>query len=381
MSAGRPNSILTDRVRGLLKVFFVLFVLIGLKTWNLAVVKRDTLAERAQRPMKKTNVLHASRGTIEDREQAPLATNTIQYEAAVRYSQIREIPVWRWEIDEHGHKIKQPNRRQYIRSLAVCLASELQLDPDRIEDLIHSKAALYDQMPYTIKRDLSEGEYYRLRAMMGDWPGLEVYSKARRFYPQGKVACDVVGYIGRIDREEYERLARERHEILNLLAQIEHLETPEVDSLKERLEHLEQLCYTMNDTIGKSGVESSFEETLRGCVGKKFSYADARGNRLFDLPGSWEPIPGERVPLSLSLELQKFCEELLVRDEPLRRTRIHKQTSSGAQHVNASEVKEPWIKGGAIVAYDPQNGQVVALASFPRFDPNDFIPSGDSQKD
>jgi len=107
---------------------------------------------------------------------------------------------------------------------------------------------------------------------------------------------------------------------------------------------------------------------LRGYQGKKSYYSDAKGNFLRELPGSHDPIPGERMLLSISAELQQFAEELLIKNERIREAHL--------SHGDGQPIKQPWIKGGAIVVMDPTNGEILALASYPRHDPNDFIASG-----
>ena len=93
---------------------------------------------------------------------------------------------------------------------------------------------------------------------------------------------------------------------------------------------------------------------------------DTKGNFLRELPGGrkWSCRPAPL--LSISSELQEFAEQLLASNETVRE----------ARHANgAADLSTPWIKGGAIVALDPHTGEVLALASYPRIDPNDFIPS------
>ncbi len=137
----------------------------------------------------------------------PLAINRISYQATILYSIIiRDIPVFTWQKDSAGKRIKIFKRKEYIKQLAQLLGYELQLDAERIEDLIHAKASYYLQMPFVIKEDISEKEYYRLRLLEKDWPGLYVRHLPKRFYPRGKVGADIIGYMGAINRTEYEKI-------------------------------------------------------------------------------------------------------------------------------------------------------------------------------
>ncbi len=90
-----------------------------------------------------------------------------------------------------------------------------------------------------------------------------------------------------------------------------------------------------------------------------------------ELPGSRPPVSGQRLILTLSSELQKTAEELLSSYELFQDSR-DKERNPQRRH--------PWQRGGAIVAMLPQTGEVVALASYPRFNPNDFASLRDPQK-
>lgn len=355
-------------------ILFFMFLLL-LRIWHLGVIQHDARVEEAQKPKRRVVVEPSRRATIRDRYNYPLAINKIQYNASILYSQLRSIPAIKWIPDASGKRVKHFKRKEYITQLSQLLANELQLDADRLEDLIHSKAALYYHLPFTIKEDISEHEYYRLKMLEKDWLGIQVQRMPRRTYPRGKVGADVVGYMGAINREEFEGVITEIKALDEYISALEHGEehtlpagVEDFTHAKKRLKELRELAYTVNDYVGKTGVEGYFEETLRGFQGKKSFYSDAKGNFLRELPGSHDPIPGERVLLSISAELQEFAEELLIKNERIREAHL--------SHGNGQSTKQPWIKGGAIVAMDPTTGEVVAMASYPRHDPNDFIVAG-----
>ena len=79
------------------------------------------------------------------------------------YSQIKQIPTIAWVTNEEGKRVKRFVRREYITALSNLLGEELKMDPERIEDLIHAKAALYNQIPFVLKENIDEREYYRLK--------------------------------------------------------------------------------------------------------------------------------------------------------------------------------------------------------------------------
>lgn len=379
-----PIALIPKKAQTILSVIGIALLLFVLRTWHLSVIEHDEKVEEASRPQKKVVLEPSKRGTIRDRFNLPLAINKIHYQATIVYSQILQIPSVRWEKQPDGTNVKKYKRRDYIHKLAETLAKELNLDANRIEDLIHSKAALYHQIPFLIKDDLTEAEYYRLKMLEKDWIGLAARRQPKRHYPQGYVAADIVGYMGAINRQEYERVLTEIRTLEEWKHQWEEGEEPDLpsgfDSPEQaitKLLDLKEMAYTINDFVGKMGIEGKYEQALRGFQGKKTYATDARGNFVKELSGSREPLPGKRLLLSLSTELQAYAEELLIINDQLRQARI--SISGSLEKSNIAE-KQPWIKGGAIIAMDPNNGEILSLATYPRYNPNDFVAPGKARK-
>jgi cell division protein FtsI/penicillin-binding protein 2 len=365
----KANRVLNLILAGLILILF--------RAWHLAIVEHEARVEEARKPQNRTILEPAKRGTIRDRFNVPLAINKVQYNAAVLYAPIRAIPTVIWKMDADGNKIKVYKRKEHIKGLSKAIAKELKLDEQRIEDLLYAKASLYNQTPFVLKEDISEEQYYRLKMLERQWQGLHMQKVPKRFYPQGRLAADILGYMGAINREEYETIFHKIEELKEFLALQELGEDPpypqgftEASQVLKRLKELEERAYTINDAVGKAGIEGRFEEQLRGFHGKRSYASDARGNFLRELARSKEPYSGQRILLTLSAELQQYAEQLLAESESLRKARISGMSLAKQDLINLSE---PWIKGGAIVAMDPNNGELLALASYPRIDSNDFI--------
>jgi cell division protein FtsI/penicillin-binding protein 2 len=368
----------------ILNFILIALLLILVRIWHLSIIQYDQKMEDSQKPQRKTVIEPAIRATIRDRFNLPLAINKISYQATILYAQLRDIPSVAWEKDQLGKRTKVFKRRGYIHQLAQLLAKELNLDAERIEDLIHAKASYYSQVPFVIKEDLSEKEYYRLKVLEKDWPGLLVRHLPKRYYPKDRVAADVIGYMGAINRLEYEKILHEMKALEQLIYEREHemeavglIGMKDTQQARRRLRDLEAKAYTIHDYVGKTGIEGVYEEQLRGFYGKKNFYTDSKGNFLRELPGSRAPLSGHRILLTLSAELQEYAEQLLTQNEELRLVR---KSSLGNIKQTVLALKEPWIKGGAIIVMDPATADILALASYPRFDPNDFILSGDSEQ-
>jgi len=364
----------TNRI---LHLILVAFLLIAFRVWHLGVVQREEKLQEAQKPKLRTILLRADRGRICDRFHIPLAVNRICYNGAVYYGQIAQIPVAAWKTDVGGKRVRTYPRKDHIREMSKFMGKILGLEPERIEDLIHAKASLLPHVPYILKMDLSETEYYQLKMGEKDWLGLSAEIASERYYPLGKTGCHIIGSLGSINQREYGGKAEEINALQEAVDQGLEMTLPSgfesFDDVYARLYELKEKAYTINDRVGKSGVEGGYEEELRGFWGLKKFEVDQRGKALRELPGGKEPIPGRDIVLSLSLELQQYAEELLIRNEKERAGRsIGIDLADNGRKVQ----KQPWIKGGAIVALDPVTGELLAFASHPRFDPNDFIGSG-----
>lgn len=373
----------SNKINRILAVILAAFLGIALRAWHLGLVQREAHWILAQKPQSRTLLLRADRGTIYDRFQVPLALNRICYNASIYYGQIAQIPAVRWQEDAMGKRVRLWPRKEYIRALSNKLAVELNLNADRIEDLIYAKASLFPHAPYIIKAGLTEEEHYRLKGLERDWPGLHAEIAAERFYPQGRTACHIVGMMGAISQHEYQSIAGELKTLQEAAELFEAGETSALpdgyesfEAVYRRLHELKEKAYTLNDLVGKAGIEGQFEEELRGYFGKKTFEIDREGRFVRELPGGQVPVPGRQMVLSISVELQRLAEELLAANEKERDGR-----SIGVDPVDKKrkKLKQPWIKGGAIVALDPNNGEVLAMASYPRFDPNDFIPTANPE--
>ena len=366
------SSFFSKRISRLSVLLLSLFCLILLRVWFLSVVQHQHYSEKARKPQVRTIIEPACRGTIRDRFGLPFAINRVQYDVAVCYDSIRKIPAISWKSLPKGRKVKVHERETHVHNLATFLADKLNKEVEQIKDIIYSKAALFPHVPFTLAENISEALYYQLRFIEDRWPGLETQRVSRRDYPQEKTAGAIIGFLGEIDQPLYERIAHEKHQLEQYLEELEgdfpsplpkgFLSTQEV---RNRLQQLRDMAYTFCTKVGRSGLEKRFEEALRGEVGKRSIEVGARGQFLRHCPIAHKPIAGQSIQLTLSAELQKFSEQLLVESEYER--------GAGLSFHSRNHLSAPWIKGGAIVAMTPHSGEIVALASHPNLNPNDFI--------
>lgn len=351
----------------------IALVLIGMRVGYLGMIAHDDLHQAALKPRRKTLLSPPHRGTIRDRFDTPLAINKTHYIAQIRYDELRRIPSVKWMRNASGRKEKCYPRREYIQKLSSFLAQRLNIDATQIEDVIYSKASIFPNTPFHIKEGLSESEYFSLQFLEKDWPGLEMQISSKRDYPEGKMASHVLGYLGAIHETQYGKIAHERDALQQYVSEREEgFPAPlpkgyeSTDQVRKRLKALQEKAYRFNDEAGRAGIEKSYDESLRGDMGRSNYEIDIKGRIKRELPGNAPPLPGKRVSLSLSTELQAFAEKLLIGNERVREENFE---NAGKNH---NLIRPPWIKGGAIVAMLPKTGEIVAMASYPRFNPNDF---------
>ncbi|MFZ4099769.1 MAG: penicillin-binding transpeptidase domain-containing protein [Chlamydiia bacterium] len=360
-----PQRPFAGRVNRILNVMLIGFCLLLVRSWHLSVIQHDARVAEAARPKRKSVWVHPKRGMILDRDGLPLAMNGPNFRVGILYSAIRDVPrVSSIVLD--GKRMRIRSRSQYITSLSEALAQCLPIAADRIEDLIHARAALFPHLPCVIHEHLSPEQYGRLKLMEKDWLGLVVEAVPERIYPAGASAAHVVGYMGRLSAEEFHAWQRR----LNLLEQAEEGQESALVQLAEEgiMPHqvsaerlaLRRQGYVPADWSGKAGAERSYEGQLRGLCGLEVFEADTSGRRLRELAPEVPMEPGSDLRLSISLPLQAYAERLL------------RQAEQRHCHPRA-----PAIKGGGIVVMDPRTGEVLALAGYPSYDPNQFIRGGE----
>ncbi len=374
---------LSKKVFHVVSAIGLVLLIIFFRVWHLSILQRDKYLLEAQKPQTRTILLHANRGEIYDRFGKPLAINRICYNASIYYSHIKQIPSIRRQKDMAGSRLCYYPRKDYIQKLSQLLAKELDLQADLIEDLIHSKASLLPHVPYVIKKNISEKQYYRLKLFEREYTGLHAEITTQRYYPYGKSACNILGYMGKISPKEYLSIACKIEHLQKILDHEEE-EYYLIEGYNSRQEVINELfflkekAYTYNDLTGKAGLEKVYEQTLRGNHGKSQFLVNNKGVFLQKLSSSFPPAAGKSIQSTISIELQQFAEKLLSQDE---KEREGKSIKFDQETKSAVKQKQPYLKGGAIIAIDPNNGEIVALASYPRFDPNDFIFSTATKKE
>ncbi len=173
----------------------------------------------------------------------------------------------------------------------------------------------FEAIPLRLR--LSDEEVARFSVDRHRFPGVEIAARLMRDYPLGALAVHAIGYIGRIDEDELQRV-----DLAN---------------------------YSGTSHIGKTGVEKQYESVLHGTVGHQAVETNAQG-RVIRVLERTLPTPGGNLYLTIDADLQRVAEAALGDNR------------------------------GAVIAIVPKTGEIVAFASLPGFDPNPFV-NGIEQKD
>ncbi|MCH9621865.1 MAG: Peptidoglycan D,D-transpeptidase MrdA [Chlamydiia bacterium] len=357
------------QIRRLLFILGSVFLLFGLRVYYLAIIKHDFHIKEAKRFALKTIIKTPNRGTIRDRFNKPLAINTISYNITVLYDPIKTLPR---RIFQKGKKPIYP-RKEAIEKLSLFLADYCDKDFQAIEDLIYSKATLFPNTPFVLQKNVSEDIFYALKMKELSHPGLYMQISSHRTYPNAKPCSHLLGYMGAINEKEHLNIKTKINTLKEYIEnQKNNIVTPlpkgysSLKQCQDDLRYLINRSYTIHSQVGKSGIEKVFDKELKGAIGKDFFLVDHKGNRRCKLPESYKETPGRRILLTVSSELQDHCEKLLADSEKIRMDGFER---AGKHH---NQIPTPWISGGSIIAMIPDTGEIVAMASYPTFDPNDF---------
>lgn len=280
-----------DRVFIVQLVVVLCFVLLLTRLVYLQIVEHEDLLEQAEN--NRTAVLPTvpPRGAILDRNGVVLASNYSAYTLEITPSRVADLEATIQQLAEIVD-IQPRDRKRFKR--------------------LREESKSFDSLP--IRTRLSDEEVARFSAQRYRFPGVEIKARLFRQYPYGELASHVVGYIGRINAREKERIDEED----------------------------EDGNYRGTEYIGKLGVEQSYERELHGTTGVQEVETSAGGRAIRRL-SSRSAVPGQNVVLSIDIKLQKLIEDLY---GPRR---------------------------GALVALDPGTGEVLAFVSKPTFDPNLFV--------
>src|SRR6266851_5252690 len=203
--------------------------------------------------------------------------------------------------------------REQVKDLDADLpliSKGLHIPVEQIQATIRRFQIAPKYQPIPLKQDITPDEQAFIAAHRDELPELETLDEQRRLYPSDGFAAHLIGYVGEVSEQ---MLANDDRYAL----------------------------YSPGDVVGRSGVEATYDAVLRGTDGSRDVIVNSHGKELGHL-GQELAIPGKDLKLTIDLDIQMAAEKVL----------------EG--------------KIGAIVAMDPHTGEILAMASRPTFDPNQF---------
>jgi penicillin-binding protein 2 len=249
-----------------------------------------------------------------------LGANT--YRVLAEANRVRKVPVLapRGRIFDRDGRLLVDNYpsvtcyvlREQVKDLEADLpmiAHGLDLTVDQIQSTLRHYQSAPKYQPIPLKQDITPDEEAFIEAHRNELPELETIDEQRRLYPKDGFAAHLIGYVGEVS--------------------------------EEMLNDPRYAFYSPGDVVGRSGVEQTYDAILRGVDGSRDVIVNSHGKEVGQL-GQELAVPGKDLRLTIDLDVQIAAERAL----------------EG--------------KTGAIVALDPHTGEILALASRPTFDPNQF---------
>src|SRR5512146_1044888 len=189
------------------------------------------------------------------------------------------------------------------------IAAGLHMSPDDIRERLRRFASMPQYQPIILKDDITPDELAFIESHRNELPELDIIKSQRRLYPKNGFLAHLIGYVGEVS--------------------------------KDMLEQEQFQFYDQGDIVGMSGVERQYNDLLMGKNGSRNVIVNSRGKVIRPLDED-PAVAGKQLKLTVDIDLQIAAEEALA------------------------------DRNGAVVAMDPRNGEILAMASRPAFDPNAF---------
>jgi len=261
-------------------------VVLGIGLFHVQVIKGDYYRNLGEKNRIRLIPLEAPRGRVFDRQGNLLATNRPSYDVVATPEDVTP------EV--------------FLR-----LAKLLDLPEEEIRRRVSGHRE-YPFAPSVVKEDITRELAFKIEEERPRLPGVRIRTSGLRYYPYGETASHIIGYIGKINPQEYAKWREQRD------------------------------LYGLNSLIGRMGIERIYDKRLRGWRGGRQIEVNARG-QLVKVLSEKNPEPGEDLYLAIDLEFQSKIMEL--------------------------------IKGkhAAVAIMDIESEELLALASTPSYDPNVFV--------
>ena len=325
MARPKKSSVLDFRILCLAAFILACLVAIGVRLWFVQVKMADYYRGRIQGSTEVTVRIPSIRGEIRDRNGIPLATNRPSYEVdfylpdlVTGYrKQYGQPPIVEFRAkDANGmlHDRKEADIVQIVDKTIIPRLEQLKVAEPYNSERLRTHFRNNTLVPFTYREDLDFSTFSKFAEKDLGLPGVQVNVRPVRKYTYNAMAAHLLGYVG---------TARDIN----------------------KLPDIRDFNFYEPDIQGKTNVEFFLDDALRGRPGKRILKKNAK-NRLEGEKEVIQPTPGANVYLTIDARIQYIAERALRA-----------------------------VGRAAVVVLDPNNGQILAMASVPSYDPNKFIPA------
>lgn len=291
--------------------------------WYVQVISYRRHSENQKAQSFRTVRIPAIRGKILDRNKTPLAENQASYNVSLYLDELRQQFKEEWRRTRPAARLKRSerlvleaqSRYRVVSNIIERLSASLQLPLDLPFSAFMRHYTNQLALPLPVMADLNPVQVARFEELSNNPPGLDLEIQPYRVYPHRSTAAHLIGFLTKDNSS-----AEGEEAFFN---------------------------FRLPDYRGRVGIEGEYDQKLRGKAGMKSVLVNSLGYRQSE--NIWTPAePGKNVILTIDLAIQQAAEAAL------------QAAGSGVR--------------GAVVVLDPRNGDLLALASAPSFDPNSFIP-------
>ncbi|MDT8715273.1 penicillin-binding protein [Clostridium sp. 19966] len=236
-----------------------------------------------------------------------------------------------------GPKNSKAKNKLNDADITKMLTQKYSLDEIRRYMVIKNKVYLQSfsgYKPVVVASNIEKNTAFLFEQEQSKLPGISVSMQPIRYYPQGSLGSNFIGYISKIGSSNQEKYEEKGYD-------------------------------SSTDYIGMSGLESAYEDKLKGTKGGSIVKVNKEGRATEEL-FSQDASPGQNLTLTIDANLQKVAED------SLRDTMVELQKNLNYDgHTSSANATR-----GAVVASDPNTGAILAMASYPSYDPNIFSVPG-----
>lgn len=345
------------RFKIILIIFIVFFTGIAARLFQLQIMETDKYKGISKTRRIASYPLDSVRGSIFDRQGKVLAIDQHTFDISVNYKNLlycylvqrnKTIPrITHMDVHKKTQKSCSEcheNQDVWLKKLSHILnvpqaklldsASRTIEKVERLKQGMEKKYGRAIRIKeetgfYPVASDVVWEKVIQIEINQADFPGIRITPRPTRIFPEQELASHILGYIGKLNEEEWKIHSANWNNFI--LAS---------SSAGDDTSSLLYDGYAENDTIGRTGVEAQYEEELRGLRGKRFEEVICKNTQIEKTVLERPPVPGNNLYLTIDSHIQAHAEKSLGKNS------------------------------GVIIVMDPWTGEILAMASNPRFNPN-----------